>query len=79
MFRNPERLGRLSDDEIEELREAARYLSKGRKGEFAALIGDAMLVADLPNLDRLSSAFSHLVQQAWDDIKFIKALDNEYN
>lgn len=59
---------RLSDDEIEELRAAARYLSKGMLGGFAACIGDAMLVADPDNLDRLRRAFPDLVQRAWDQI-----------
>ena len=79
MFRNPEHLGRFSDDEYEELKAAGRYLSKGKLGHFAALIGDAMLVADLPNLDRLSCAFQHLVQSALQDLEIEKSIINEYD
>lgn len=59
----------LSDDQIDELRQAARYLSRGELGGFAAHIGDAMLAADPWNLDTLRSAFPKLVQCAWDQIE----------
>ena len=66
-------LGKLSDDQIEELREAARFMSRGNLGGFAAYIGDAMLHADNVNLDRLRLAFPELVQAAWDRIEIINA------
>ena len=68
MLRNPtfSYKHELQADEIENLRYAAKYLSNGSYGEFAARIGDAMLVADPVNLDRLSRCFSHLVQLAFD-------------
>lgn len=62
-------LGKLSDDQIEELRAAARFMSEGNFGLFAAKLGDAMLVADPKNLDKLSSAFSELIEAAWSLIK----------
>lgn len=55
----------FSSDERDDLREAARYLSRGTLGGFAACIGDAMLCADDSNLDKLRQAFPHLVQEAW--------------
>ena len=62
-------LGKLSDDQIEELRVAARYMSDGHFGLFAAKLGDAMLVADPKNLDKLSRAYSELIGAAWALIK----------
>lgn len=61
--------GDLSDDQIEELRSAALFMSRGRMGSFAACIGDALLVADPSNLDRLSAAFPELIRRAWDWIE----------
>jgi hypothetical protein len=58
--------GNLSDDQVDELRAAALFMSRGRMGSFAACIGNAMLVADPRNLDRLSSAFADLIQRAWE-------------
>ena len=69
--------GNFSDDEIDELRAAAKFMSKGYMGGFAAAIGDAMLIADPGNLDRLRRAFPGLVQRAWDhlDARFNVALE----
>jgi hypothetical protein len=61
--------GDLSDDQVEELRAAALFLSRGRMGSFSAHIGYAMLVADPANLDRLSAAFPELIRRAWDWIE----------
>lgn len=55
----------FSNDERDDLREAAHYLSRGTMGGFAGCIGDAMLIADDANLDKLRKAFPNLVQEAW--------------
>ena len=60
--------GYLSDDQIEELRDAALFMSRGTMGGFAAKLGDAMLVADPKNLDRISGAFTDLINRAWNQL-----------
>jgi hypothetical protein len=55
----------FSNNERDDLREAAHYLSRGTMGGFAGSIGDAMLMADDANLDKLRKTFPNLVQEAW--------------
>ena len=55
-------------DDYSELHAAALYMSRGSMGGFAGHIGDAMLVADPGNLERLRRAFPDLIQRAWDHI-----------
>jgi hypothetical protein len=55
-------------DDYSELHAAALYMARGNMGGFAGYIGDAMLVADPNNLERLRRAFPDLIQRAWDHI-----------
>ena len=59
----------LTDDQIDFLRDCARELSSGYHGGFAAAIGDAMLLADAHNIDRLRRAFPDLIDRAEDRIQ----------
>jgi len=45
--------------------QAARFMSKGIMGGFAACIGDAYLCADPGNQDRLRHSFGALFQRAY--------------
>lgn len=56
----------LTPDEIDEVRAAALFMTKGHFGGFAAKLGDAMIAADPHSLNRLRLAFPELVQRAWD-------------
>ena len=56
--------GYLTDEQIDYLRDCARELSSGYFGGFAAAIGDAMLLADAYNIDRLRLAFPDLIERA---------------
>ena len=55
-------------DDFSELLSAASYMSQGHMGGFAGCIGDAMLVADAKNLEKLARAFPDLIQCAWDQL-----------
>ena len=81
MLRNPTYASnhRISDNEVSELLRIANYMRKGSMGGFAACIGDAITIADYPNLDRLRIAFSDLIQRAEDRINEINELAREIN
>ena len=50
----------------EHIKACARVLASGRFGGFATTIGEALLLADSHNFDRVAAAFPDLIQRAAD-------------
>lgn len=50
----------------EHIKTCARVLASGHFGGFATTIGEALLLADSHNFDRVAAAFSDLIQRAAD-------------
>jgi alkylation response protein AidB-like acyl-CoA dehydrogenase len=59
----------------EHVKRCARVLAAGSFGGFATTIGEAMLLADSHNFDRVAAAFPDLIQRAAEAIAYAEAAE----
>lgn len=57
----------------EHVKACARVLASGHFGGFATTIGEALLLADSHNFDRVAAAFPDLIQKAAEQIAYEQA------